>query len=251
MTAPGPEMLAERLGCHAAEILRWNRQINLVSRVDTRRRIDQLQRQCRDAWDLVRGVLGDDPAFSRAISVDIGSGAGLPGLVWAALRRAEGHVAEVVLVEPRDKRAWFLRRTAQQMGLVGVRVENGRWGEVPIRRSPSAGDTSDTGKAPGASPGAARDAGDRDADDHVLVSLKALHLTDQEVLDGFLARGEDAATWSRVSIVRFLDPREHTQERLEEEFAAAVDAAHLPWRRGGAEVLGARGARLLVTRYHA
>jgi 16S rRNA (guanine(527)-N(7))-methyltransferase RsmG len=57
--------------------------------------------------------------------VDIGSGAGFPGLVLAAATRAE-----FILVEPRRKRAGFLDATALAMRLNNVRVVNGRASEV-------------------------------------------------------------------------------------------------------------------------
>jgi 16S rRNA (guanine527-N7)-methyltransferase len=49
---------------------------------------------------------------------DIGSGAGLPGLVIAILRREP-----MLLVEPRRKRAEFLIETATELGLGNVSVE--------------------------------------------------------------------------------------------------------------------------------
>lgn len=50
--------------------------------------------------------------------IDVGSGAGLPGLVIAAIRDAP-----MLLVEPRRKRAEFLTRTAAALGLKNVRIE--------------------------------------------------------------------------------------------------------------------------------
>lgn len=53
--------------------------------------------------------------------IDIGSGAGLPGLVIALLSKRP-----TTLVEPRAKRAEFLARTAKQLGLPQVRVVTSR-----------------------------------------------------------------------------------------------------------------------------
>jgi 16S rRNA (guanine527-N7)-methyltransferase len=53
--------------------------------------------------------------------VDIGSGAGFPGLVVASMC-----AAEVVLIEPRRKRASFLEAAAADMGLRNVRVRRSR-----------------------------------------------------------------------------------------------------------------------------
>ncbi|RHW17687.1 16S rRNA (guanine(527)-N(7))-methyltransferase RsmG [Sphingomonas gilva] len=57
-------------------------------------------------------------ASSPALWVDIGSGAGLPGMVLAILRDAP-----MVLVEPRRKRADFLDRAARALDLPHVQVE--------------------------------------------------------------------------------------------------------------------------------
>src|SRR5688572_28039258 len=54
--------------------------------------------------------------------IDVGSGAGLPGLVRALLRSD----LQVVLVEPLLRRAEFLRGAVQELGLTGVRVERAR-----------------------------------------------------------------------------------------------------------------------------
>lgn len=53
--------------------------------------------------------------------IDIGSGAGLPGLVVAALTDRE-----VTLVEPRAKRVAFLRDAAEALGLTNVTVAGSR-----------------------------------------------------------------------------------------------------------------------------
>lgn len=50
--------------------------------------------------------------------LDIGSGAGLPGLIVAVLRQEE-----TILVEPRRQRAAFLERCVSALGLRHVRVE--------------------------------------------------------------------------------------------------------------------------------
>lgn len=61
--------------------------------------------------------------------IDVGSGAGLPGLVWALLRSD----LQVVLVEPLLRRAEFLRGAVQELGLTGVRVERARAEELQGR----------------------------------------------------------------------------------------------------------------------
>lgn len=58
--------------------------------------------------------------------VDVGSGAGLPGLVIAAMLPAR----EVVLVEPMERRVAWLEEAAAEVGLTNVVVVRGRAEEV-------------------------------------------------------------------------------------------------------------------------
>lgn len=68
---------------------------------------------CGVAADLI-GTAGD--------VVDVGSGAGLPGVVWAIRRPG----ARVVLVEPMARRARFLRECVAELGLSNVTVLRSR-----------------------------------------------------------------------------------------------------------------------------
>lgn len=54
--------------------------------------------------------------------VDVGSGGGLPGLVVAAVRGCE-----VILIEPRERRAAFLELGIAAVGVGKKRVIRGRW----------------------------------------------------------------------------------------------------------------------------
>ncbi len=225
MNGRPPVSVEARLRILEEEILRWNRQINLVSRVDTRRVVANLISQCRDGWDLVAAALAGDPVIDAATYVDIGSGAGLPGLVWSALRDAqgEGPGGGPVLVEPRQKRAWFLQRAARRMGLEGLEVRCGRWGAGPGRL--------DALGAPA-----------------LLISLKALALDDAEILGG-LPADATAGHRSRCVILRFLEADMRTREQVEAGFAGR-DGATDPWRRAGAQILGEGDPGILLTSYH-
>ena len=174
--APGSQ-----LDTLAQEILQWNRQINLVTRVDTTRQLDSLLQHCCQAWNMVQAELEEDPHFAPATYLDLGSGAGLPGLVWSLARQALGHRGQDVLVEPRTKRAWFLRRTARRLGLERVLVSEGRWGEEVL-------------------PGVCL------SPEKVFVSLKALKLEDREVLQGLQDALGDLYPPAEVCIFRFLGP---------------------------------------------
>lgn len=58
--------------------------------------------------------------------VDVGTGAGLPGLVWALLRPD----LRVSLVEPLLRRAAFCEQAVQSLGLAGVQVRRSRGEEL-------------------------------------------------------------------------------------------------------------------------
>lgn len=185
MSAASGRSIETQLGLLAREILTWNKRFNLVTRVETDRRLDMMIRHCRDGWMLVRGAFGDQPWFPSCSYVDIGSGAGLPGLVWSLMRAQEGHAGACILVEPRERRAWFLRRTARALALPDVAVATMRWGDEPW-------------VVPGrlTSP--------------LILSLKALSLDDGSLLDGALAAacagGPGTALPSDIYIVRFMAP---------------------------------------------
>jgi len=75
-----------------------------------------------------RGDVIDGLAVSQVMApglplVDVGAGGGVPGLVVAALDPARA----VILVEPRAKRAAFLRTAAYALELSEVRVMRARW----------------------------------------------------------------------------------------------------------------------------
>lgn len=63
-----------------------------------------------------------DPVRSSRSIADLGSGAGLPGLVLAVARQD----AQVALVESNRRRCEFLERAAERMGLANVEVVCGR-----------------------------------------------------------------------------------------------------------------------------
>ena len=99
-----PRETFERLQCYASLLIEENEHQNLVGRST----IEELwQRHIVDSAQLVRFAPRADSSW-----LDIGSGAGLPGLVVAIL--TEGPIA---LVEPRKLRADFLQRAAEEIGL--------------------------------------------------------------------------------------------------------------------------------------
>jgi 16S rRNA (guanine527-N7)-methyltransferase len=103
-----PPATAERLEAFLDLLLRWNARINLVAERDpTRIR----RRHIEDSLQLAP-LLPD-----RGALVDLGSGAGFPGLVLALATDRETH-----LVESDRRKAAFLTEVAGQLGLRSVTV---------------------------------------------------------------------------------------------------------------------------------
>ena len=104
----------ERLGILAAELTRENELQNLIARAT----VSTLwQRHIADSAQLLE--------FAGVHSgpwLDLGSGAGFPGLVIAAMRPE----TPVILVESRKRRVDWLERAATAMGLANCRVEGCR-----------------------------------------------------------------------------------------------------------------------------
>ncbi len=110
---------AERLAAWSGVLDRWSRAQRLVG---WRTAHDLLHRGILDCWQ-ARALLAD---ANIGAGLDVGSGAGFPGLILAAdLPGVPFH-----LVEARRKRAAFLREAARAMNLSEVVVHHGRADEV-------------------------------------------------------------------------------------------------------------------------
>ncbi|MFN9092188.1 MAG: 16S rRNA (guanine(527)-N(7))-methyltransferase RsmG [Alphaproteobacteria bacterium] len=99
----------ERLALYRDLLLRWNTRINLISG-DTAAEVDR--RHIEDCAQLQPLLPNDGPI------ADLGSGAGLPGLVLAILQPER----EIHLVESDKRKAAFLVEATAQMRLRMVRV---------------------------------------------------------------------------------------------------------------------------------
>lgn len=112
-----PPALVTPLDLLAEELLRWNRRINLTGyRTPEEVRVGLFL----DALALLPHVVGDS-------LLDIGSGAGFPGLVLALARPD----LAVTLLEPRAKRVSFQKQAIRSLSLGNVRAAQGRAGEGP------------------------------------------------------------------------------------------------------------------------
>lgn len=242
---PGlPPATAAWLAAYRAELLRWNRQISLVSRREPERVADALLRQCVDAFEMWWESSGAQLVAGGSLRLfDLGSGGGLPAMAWLAMLAARGVDCEAVLVEPRAKRAWFLERVGQLAGAPPFRVVAARWGEAGADRAQAA-----------AQSGAGREA-------PIVFTLKALRLTEPAVLDGL-------ATWFGapglpsglpVEIVRFQPAVRAAQAVLARELeipapASCFEAGGREFRADESRLLlpgtaGPDAAGLLVSRH--
>jgi 16S rRNA (guanine527-N7)-methyltransferase len=104
------------LASYLAELDFWRRKVNLTGRLSS----------TELATHALESVLGAKLIAHGARVVDVGSGAGFPGLPIAISR---GDL-EVTLVEPRGKRCAFLRHVVRSLGLSRVRVLEARIEEV-------------------------------------------------------------------------------------------------------------------------
>ncbi|MFH2122784.1 MAG: 16S rRNA (guanine(527)-N(7))-methyltransferase RsmG [Pseudomonadota bacterium] len=105
----------ERLFLYFTELLRWSRKINLIAKGAKEAEI--LENHFLDSLTLLP-LLGA-PGLHL---LDVGSGAGFPGLVCKAARPE----LVVTLLEPRLKRVSFLRHISRTLKLTGVEVLAGR-----------------------------------------------------------------------------------------------------------------------------
>jgi 16S rRNA (guanine527-N7)-methyltransferase len=109
---------ARGLAVYLGLLSTWNRRINLVG---PKFWPDMLRDLVADSWRLA-DLLLELPLASEPLTLDFGAGAGIPGaplrLFWPRGR--------YVLIEPRAKRAGFLRQCLAQLNLEGTTVFEGR-----------------------------------------------------------------------------------------------------------------------------
>lgn len=103
-----------RLYAHYEELRRWNPRLSLIGPGTAGSIFERHYGESLAALSLL------DPE-DRTL-VDIGSGAGFPGLVLAAVRPD----LEVILIESRERKGSFLQSAIRHMGLRRARVENAR-----------------------------------------------------------------------------------------------------------------------------
>ena len=100
-------------------LIRWNGKMDLVSPAPAEVLLERHIIDSLAAGSIIRDVLSLSDADNY---IDIGSGAGLPGVVMAVLEPQR----PIVLCEPREKRAAFLKEVVRLLELKNVEVYHGR-----------------------------------------------------------------------------------------------------------------------------
>lgn len=114
-TSPDAACVAP-LSVFLAELDRWRRRTNLVGALSTEELADHA----------LEALVGSQLIISGERVIDIGSGAGFPGLPLAILRAD----LSMTLLEPRGKRAAFLRHVVRTLKLTNATVQEARIEEV-------------------------------------------------------------------------------------------------------------------------
>ena len=102
----------ERLLVYLAELMKWSRRVNLIARDTPETRV--VETHFLDSLTLLPFLDG----AGEVHLLDVGSGAGFPGLALACVRPD----ARFTLCEPRQKRVSFLRHVVRTLGLANVEV---------------------------------------------------------------------------------------------------------------------------------
>ncbi|MEO0397879.1 MAG: 16S rRNA (guanine(527)-N(7))-methyltransferase RsmG [Pseudomonadota bacterium] len=111
----------DRLAAYDATLLDWQSRMNLIARSTIE---DRWARHYRDSAQLMRHL----PQEAKSL-LDLGSGAGFPGLVLTAL--AADQLGAVHLVDSVGKKARFLSAAAEAMELKNVSVSAKRIEALP------------------------------------------------------------------------------------------------------------------------
>lgn len=109
------EILCEKLFRHYELLRRWNRRVSLIGPGTASDVVERHYGESLAAYGLIRD--------SDRVLVDVGSGAGFPGLILAAACSE----LDVILVEPRERKCHFLKAASRHAELccrcLNARVE--------------------------------------------------------------------------------------------------------------------------------
>ena len=113
-------LLVERVQTYLRFLAKWNERMNLTA---IQSPVDVLKILFAESF-FAAELVGDP----KGPILDIGSGAGFPGLAMAVYRPE----LNLILLEARKKRAAFLAALRRELGLVGVEVRNRRLEECMV-----------------------------------------------------------------------------------------------------------------------
>jgi 16S rRNA (guanine527-N7)-methyltransferase len=106
----------ERLARFLAELDLWRRHVNLTGRLTAEELVSHA----------LESLVGAELLAPRSTVVDVGTGGGFPG-VPLAIARAD---VELTWLEPREKRAAFLRHVARALPVANAVVRTARTGDL-------------------------------------------------------------------------------------------------------------------------
>ncbi len=161
LSVPLTDSVTRQLMTYLSVLIRWNRSFNLTAIRDPARMVTE---HLLDALSVAKFVTGQ-----RVI--DVGTGAGLPGLVLAVLDPER----TTALLDANGKKTRFLREAVRQLGLANVTIHEGRCEDY----RPDARFDTVVCRAFAPLPRLVDVAAHLRADDGVLVAQKGLYPTDE------------------------------------------------------------------------
>ncbi|MEW6165814.1 MAG: 16S rRNA (guanine(527)-N(7))-methyltransferase RsmG [Pseudomonadota bacterium] len=121
-----PEGAADKLAAYLALLAKWNKVYNLTA---IRAPDEMVTHHLLDSLAVLPVLQKSAPAERRFSLADVGSGAGLPGLVLAIARPGW----EVASIEAVDKKAAFQRQAKIELGLANVSIHCARVEDIEQR----------------------------------------------------------------------------------------------------------------------
>jgi len=118
------EALLDRLLAYLDLLHKWNQAYNLSAVRDPQQMVHQHLLDCLAALSPAERVLRQ---HEHARVIDVGSGAGLPGVVWALMRPAW----QLCCIDSVGKKASFIRQVAAELGLRNLVAEHARVESLP------------------------------------------------------------------------------------------------------------------------
>jgi len=133
LALPADDGLIDRLLAYLDLLHKWNQAYNLSAVRDPQQMVHQHLLDCLAVLPSLDAYLQGHLQGRQPRILDVGSGAGLPGVVWALMRPAWS----VCCVDAVAKKAGFVRQAAAELALRNLhaehaRVEQLRWPRVDI-----------------------------------------------------------------------------------------------------------------------